>query len=63
VIRVDLHFQVALNDGCDEPCFKVDYPFTGLSKALKQKEHDSFNFGRRYCLATSSHIYHVTAVE
>lgn len=31
VICVELHYEVALNDGCDEPGFKVDYSFTGLS--------------------------------
>jgi hypothetical protein len=31
VICVELHYEVALNYGCDEPGFKVDYSFTGLS--------------------------------
>jgi hypothetical protein len=31
VMCVELHCEVALDDGCDESGFKVDYPFTGLS--------------------------------
>jgi hypothetical protein len=31
VIHAELRWEVALDDGCDEPGFEVDYPFTGLS--------------------------------
>jgi hypothetical protein len=44
VMCLELHCEVALDDGCDEPGFKVDYPFAGLSYALKYKEH-LFHFG------------------
>jgi len=34
-VFVELHDDTALNDGCNESGFEVDYPFTGLGYALK----------------------------
>ena len=41
---VEMHHDTALNDGCDESGFEVDYPFTGLGYALKYTQRILFNF-------------------
>jgi hypothetical protein len=43
---VELHHDTALNDGRDESGLKVDYPFAGLSYALKCTQKILFNFAK-----------------